>query len=233
MEEREIQAEYYRRTAENYDEAHLEADPEHGMALAFMAGAIRELGVESVLDVGSGTGRVLGYLDRVLPQVRSLGVEPVEALRKIGHEKGIAPDRLVDGDATRLDHADGSFDLVCEYAVLHHVADPTQVVTEMLRVARRGIFISDANRYGQGRPLARGVKQALSALGLWPMANLIKTRGKGYIITEGDGLSYSYSVFDNYDLVQKNCRQVHLLNTAPGGINPYRTAPHVALLGIK
>jgi len=52
-----LQREYYRRTAERYDSWHLN-DPEHAFALAFMTSMINFLGVRSVLDVGTGTGRV-------------------------------------------------------------------------------------------------------------------------------------------------------------------------------
>lgn len=68
-------------------------------------------------------------------------------------------------------------------------------MSEMLRVAQKAIFISDANNFGQGRFLARTAKQALNALGLWKTVDFIKTKGKGYTISEGDGLAYSYSVF--------------------------------------
>ena len=62
---------------------------------------------------------------------------------------------------------------------------------------------------------------------------IVKTKGKGYTISEGDGLAYSYSVFNSYKQIKAKCRSIHLLNTQDGLINPYRTASHVALLGIK
>jgi hypothetical protein len=65
------------------------------------------------------------------------------------------------------------------------------------------------------------------------MADHIKTKGRGYTISAGDGLAYSYSVFDNYQQIQKKCSRIHLLNTMDGQINFYRTASHIALLGIK
>ena len=77
------------------------------------------------------------------------------------------------------------------------------------------------------------MKQTFHALGLWPLVDFIKTRGRGYTISEGDGLAYSYSVFNNYRQIRAQCTSVHLINTLDAGINPYRTATHVALLGIK
>jgi ubiquinone/menaquinone biosynthesis C-methylase UbiE len=128
---------------------------------------------------------------------------------------------------------DGSFDLVCEFGALHHIPKPSRAVAEMLRVARKAVFISDCNNFGQGSGISRLIKQSMNAVGLWPVANLIKTKGKGYSLTEGDGLAYSYSVFNDYKQISRECQAVHLLNTINARPNLYRTASHVALLGIK
>lgn len=227
-----IQRAYYKSTARRYDAAHVHEKDEHYLALRFLDAAIDYYGITSVLDVGAGTGRVALYLKAKHPALKIVSVEPVKELREVGHAKGLSEAELIAGDATKLQFADGAFDLVCEIGILHHVRDPAAVVAEMLRVAKVGIFISDSNNFGQGSFLLRAVKQFLHALGLWKAANWIKTMGKGYQITEGDGLAYSYSVFKNYDQIARVCR-THILNTAPAGINPYRTAPLVALLGIK
>ena len=155
------------------------------------------------------------------------------SLRQEGHSRGIPKDALVDGDATQLAYSAGSFDLVCAFSVLHHIPKPELAVREMLRVAKRGIFILDANNFAQGGRLSRTVKQTLNALGLWPLANFIRTRGRGYMESEGDGIFYSYSVFSSYPTIRQNCRSVHLLNISDGGRNLYRTADVVALLGLK
>ena len=53
------------------------------------------------------------------------------------------------------------------------------------------------------------------------------------MISEGDGSFYSYSVFDNYAQIKKNCKSVHLFNTKNANENLYKTSPHLTLLGIK
>lgn len=232
-EEVQIQQRYYAETAARYDAMHIDQHDEHFFALSFLVGAIDYLDIRSVLDIGSGTGRALQHLKRLRPELKIVGVEPVEALREIGYSKGLAKTELVDGDATSLSFANNEFDLVCEFGVLHHIRHPDQAVAEMLRVSRKAIFISDANNFGQGSAVMRSAKQLINALGLWKLADLIKTKGKGYSITEGDGLAYSYSVFTNYQQIRKQCRNVHLLNTKDGFIDPYKTASHVALLGVK
>jgi hypothetical protein len=103
----------------------------------------------------------------------------------------------------------------------------------MLRVARKAIFISDANNFGQGGKLARRLKQAINALGLWRAFDWLRTGGKGYHVSAGDGLFYSYSVFGDYDQIRGACGSLHQFNTVDAGPNLYGSAPHVALLGLK
>lgn len=229
----EIQRAYYANTAQRYDDRHGEDVGEHSFALSFLISSLEYLGTQSILDVGCGTGRALLKVKKERPGIAEVGIEPSQELRAVGHSKGLSESELVDGDAMSLPFPDGSFDLVCEFGVLHHLPDPSKAVSEMLRVSRKAIFISDSNNFGQGSRLSRLLKQAINALGLWPMADLIKTKGRGYTISEGDGLAYSYSVFNDYKQIARACKYVHFLNTAGGGPNLYRAATHVALLGIK
>lgn len=228
-----IQRQYYSDTAADYNNLHMDECGEHYFALTFLEAIIDFYGIESVLDIGAGTGRVALHLKEKKPGLKIVSVEPVSALRQIGHDAGLSEEELLDGDATALAFANNEFDLVCEFGVLHHIPTPERAVSEMLRVGKKGVFISDSNNFGQGSYLSRSLKQVLNALRLWPLANFIKTKGKGYTIFEGDGLAYSYSVYSDYDLIKKACSRVHVLNTKDGAINPYRTASHVALLGIK
>lgn len=232
----EIQRQYYAQSAGSYDAMHVAADKhdEHFLALSVMGSLLSYYDCRSVLDVGAGTGRTLQWLKQTGQELKTFGVEPVAELRELGYAKGISRDELVDGDATRLEFADNEFDVVCCFGVLHHVSRPELAVQEMLRVARRMIFISDANNFGQGSRLMRGFKQFTNALGLWPLFNYLKTRGRGYTISEGDGLAYSYSVFNSYPAIRSTCSTVHLFNTSDSAsVNPYRGASHVALAGLK
>jgi ubiquinone/menaquinone biosynthesis C-methylase UbiE len=228
----EIQREYYAKTSAQYDTMHFNDKDEHYFALRFLEGVIDFYDIKTILDLGAGTGRVAQYFKDKNPALKVISIEPVSELREIGHLKGLSKDELIDGDATNVSFHDNEFDLVCEFGVLHHIKTPEKVVKEMLRVSRIGLFISDTNNFGQGSFLSRSIKQFINALGLWKLAYLINTKGKGYTISEGDGLGYSYSVFNNYKLISEHC-QTHILNTVGAGVNPYKTAPHVALLGIK
>jgi ubiquinone/menaquinone biosynthesis C-methylase UbiE len=229
----DIQRAYYANTAQKYDEMHVAEFDEHGFALQFMLAVLENLGIRSILDIGCGTGRALIRIQAKMPGVSTVGIEPSPELRRIGHAKGLLDTQLIDGNGMNLDFPNDSFDLVCEFGALHHIPKPSKAVSEMLRVARKAIFISDSNNFVQGGKLSRLVKQTINALGLWPLANFINTKGRGYSISEGDGLAYSYSVFNDYKQIARTCQSVHLLNTNSAEPDLYRTASHVALLGIK
>lgn len=229
----EIQRRYYADTANRYDEIHGDSNVEHSFALQFMISVARYLGVRSILDVGSGTGRALLEIKSATHDIRVLGIEPSLELRQIGWSKGLSEAELVDGDAMKLAFDDGSFDLACEFGALHHIPVPSRAVSEMLRVSRMAIFISDCNNFGQGKSLSRFIKQVFNATGLWPLVDKIKTKGKGYTMSQDDGLAFSYSVFTDYRQIKESCASVHMLNLLNSGPNLYRTASHVALLGMK
>lgn len=229
----DAQRAYYASTADRYDAMHLDTKDEHYFALAFLMASLDYLEISSVLDIGSGTGRAIQFIKERRPDVRVVGIEPVEELRRQGHAKGLSEQELIEGDATQLQFSPSEFDLVCEFGVLHHVRQPDIVVAEMLRVAGKAIFVSDSNNFGQGSWASRSLKQIINLLGLWRVADLVKTRGKGYTVSKGDGLAYSYSVFNNYKQIRAQCSSVHLCNTEDAQINPYTTAGHVALLGVK
>jgi len=229
----EIQKEYYSNTAEQYDKHHIDGDREHEIAFDLMCGLSKRYNVSSILDIGSGTGRVSLEIKKQLPKVNIIGIEPSEALRSIAYKKGLNPSEIVDGNAMSLNYNDCEFDLVCEFAALHHIPRPELAVREMLRVARRYIFISDSNNFGHGSLPVRSLKQGLNLFKCWKIFDLIKTRGKGYTISEGDGLAYSYSVFNNYDIIKKECSAIYVMNTSGNGFSHYRQSSNIALFGVK
>ena len=162
-----------------------------------------------------------------------MGVEPVAGMRRIGHENGISADVLVEGDATHLDFEDGSFDVVSAFGVLHHVEDPSVVLAEMLRVAKVGIFVSDANRYGQGGWVVKRLKRVLYLLKLWKFVEKIRTGGKGYHQSEGDGVFYSYSVFDNFAQIRQKCPSIRIFTLVGTGVNPLFDSEQIGFFALK
>jgi ubiquinone/menaquinone biosynthesis C-methylase UbiE len=226
---------YYSRTAHHYDAMHLHPVDEHGKALnGFMGLAEVFAPVDSVLDVGAGTGRAIEKLRTRWPRAKVVGIEPVEELRRIGHSKGIPEDQLVAGDALKLAFDDNSFDFVVETGALHHIRTPIAAVKEMIRVARKGVMVSDSNNIGQGTAALRLFKFAVSSLGLWSALVFLETRGKMYKVSEGDGLYYSFSAFDCVPVMTNKFPTVHYMNTTnTRGFNLYRGATHVMIFACK
>jgi SAM-dependent methyltransferase len=201
-----LQRDYYTRTAGQYDAAHVGTEDEHGVACKIIAALLPLLGASTVLDVGAGTGRVATILGQLDPSLRVYGVDPVLALLQEARKKTRCP-ALV-GDGARLPFADGAFDAAVATGVLHHVPDPSTVVREMLRVSRLAVFISDNNIFGAGSKAVRLLKGALYGAGLWRIVKFIHTFGKGYSISDGDGVAYSYSVFFSYRLLCQHAATV-------------------------
>lgn len=232
----DMQRRYYTETASLYDSMHVTTDDEHYVALKYIVSFVHLLPSSSILDVGCGTGRAVKHFsERGMPVY---GIEPVQALiDQAVRKNGISRKQIICGTGSFLPFHDGSFDAVCEFGVLHHVPNPDLVVREMMRVARKAIFLSDSNRFGQGSMAIRLIKLALKKMKLWGIANLIKTRGKGYTFSEGDGLAYSYSVFDSYDLLANWAGRIILIPTRKENVtswfHPLLTSSHILLCAIK
>jgi ubiquinone/menaquinone biosynthesis C-methylase UbiE len=91
------------------------------------------------LDIGAGTGNLTRHLLEEGAQVTAGDVSPgclAEVERRFA-ETGRVETKLLDG-AGLGQFADGSFDLVACYSVLHHVPDYLALVHEMARVVRTG-----------------------------------------------------------------------------------------------
>jgi len=195
----EIQRQYYANTAQQYEQMHANEGAGDAFSAKLLHTIIRMVDAQSVLDVGAGTGLGLRALKDALPHLTVFGIEPVrELIQQAAQNGSAAPGTIFQGRGEALPFRDGSFDVVCEFATLHHVPDSGAVVKEMLRVARKVVFISDSNRFGQGSFLSRITKLLLFKSRLWGLFNYLRTSGKGFLTSDGDGLFYSYSVYDSF-----------------------------------
>jgi ubiquinone/menaquinone biosynthesis C-methylase UbiE len=235
----EIQRKYYTDTAASYDSMHAREGATDTSISNFVHAFLRMLQARSVLDVGTATARGMCDLKGALPHLFVCGVEPVSALvQQAVKDSATSHVSLVCATGEALPFSDNSFDVVCEFATLHHAANPNAVVKEMLRVARKAVFISDSNRFGQGSRAARLMKLLLFKGKLWGAYTFLRTRGKGYLITEGDGLAYSYSVYDSYDLVSRWADRVILIPTtakekSPSWFHPLLNSGGVLVCALK
>lgn len=233
-----IQRQYYTDTAARYDSMHAHEGGTDASITKYMYTFARMLEVRSILDVGTATGATLRDIQQALPGTFVCGVEPVAALVAQAARNGeVASGRILQATGEALPFPDASFDAVCEFATLHHAANPTAVVKEMLRVARKAVFLCDSNRFGQGSLPARLLKLALYKAKLWPAFNYLRTGGKGYAITEGDGLAYSYSVYDSLEPVTRWANRVILIPTtgpkSAGWFHPLLTSSGILVCALK
>jgi ubiquinone/menaquinone biosynthesis C-methylase UbiE len=213
----EIQRKYYTDTATRYDSMHAHEGGTDRSITKFLHAFLPMLQARSVLDVGTATARGMCELKDALPHLFVCGVEPVSALvRQAVNDGATSHVSLICATGEALPFSDASFDVVCEFATLHHAANPNAVVKEMLRVARKAVFISDSNRFGQGPWAARLFKLLLWKSKLWGLYTFLRTGGKGYRITEGDGLAYSYSVYDSYHLIARWADRIILIPATVG-----------------
>jgi ubiquinone/menaquinone biosynthesis C-methylase UbiE len=202
---------YYEKSAHSYDSAHVVEGSLHDVSLHYISLMLADLSAGSVLDVGCGTGRALRYLSDHHSKIRLIGVDPVGALLRVGANKGIPRSGLVVADGLSVPFAAGSFDAVIELGILHHVPRPDLVVQEMLRVAKKAVFLSDSNLFGQGRRPIRKLKYLLHRLSLWRTVKYVQTRGRGYVVSDGDGISYSYSVYFQYRLLAEWAERIIII----------------------
>ena len=72
------QQDYYAETAPVYESMHVQPGDEHFIALEYVAALLHVVRAQSILDVGSGTGRAVRFLGQRCPELQVQGAEPVE-----------------------------------------------------------------------------------------------------------------------------------------------------------
>jgi ubiquinone/menaquinone biosynthesis C-methylase UbiE len=94
-----------------------------------------------VLDIACGTGKPMQIMS-VFPQLEVYGVDISDFFIRKAVERGISPERLRVGDATRLDYADDSFDYSYSIGSLEHFTEKgiARFVAECYRVTRSVSF---------------------------------------------------------------------------------------------
>jgi SAM-dependent methyltransferase len=98
-----------------------------------------DLGAD-MLEIGPGPGAATEWLRHRVRQLTAQEVDPAAAAALAGKYAG-GNVRIVVGDAADLNFADGCFDSVGSFTMLHHVPTPAQqnkILAEALRVLRPG-----------------------------------------------------------------------------------------------
>jgi SAM-dependent methyltransferase len=96
-----------------------------------------------ILDVGCGTGTMLGYLSRF---GQAQGIDTDAGAVAFCHERGVSAVRQV-GDLP-LPFADGTFDLITALDVIEHIEDDRAMLRELYRITRPGgLFLFSVPAY--------------------------------------------------------------------------------------
>ncbi len=131
-----IQRKYYTDTSAQYDAMHHHEGDDDPRTLRLLLAMLRMIEPQTLLYVGAGTGRAVRHLMDRMPELSVRGVEPVAArITEAVQKKGIPENTIIQGVGESLPFEDASFDVVCCFAMLHHVPKPDAVVREILRVA--------------------------------------------------------------------------------------------------
>lgn len=93
---------------------------------------------DRLLDVGCGTGALLGHLSASHPTARLFGVDPVPEMLAMARRRLPPAIRLAAGWAERLPFESGRFDVVVSCNVFHYIRQPMTALREMNRVLRPG-----------------------------------------------------------------------------------------------
>ena len=130
-------SESFRRKGADWDEMRALELPAQAVEAALL-GLLPSPG--QLLDVGTGTGRVLELL---APRVKqALGVDASKAMLALARSRlsgeQFAHCAVRQADMYRLPLSDGGYDTVVLQMVLHYAEDPTGVVAEAARVLRPG-----------------------------------------------------------------------------------------------
>ncbi|MCA9527894.1 MAG: methyltransferase domain-containing protein [Myxococcales bacterium] len=106
----------------------------HALLDQLQIGIARPLSASrDVLEVGCGTGMIL---KEIAPVARhAVGIDISRGMLGQAHDRGL---EVVEGSATALPFADGSFDFVYSFKVLAHVEGIHQALEEVSRVLRPG-----------------------------------------------------------------------------------------------
>jgi SAM-dependent methyltransferase len=145
-------SEAFQRQGADWDEMRALALPARAVEEALL-GVVPPAGVGRVIDIGTGTGRLLELL---APRMEfGLGIDasrPMLALARARLARaGLGHGTVRLADMYRLPLADATFDLAVLQMVLHYAEDPPGVIAEAVRVLRPGgrLVLVDLAEHGR------------------------------------------------------------------------------------
>jgi ArsR family transcriptional regulator len=111
-----------------------------GAVEAAIRSAVGSRPVQAMLDIGTGTGRMLQLLQDLY--VRGVGIDASHDMLSVARANlaaaGIDHAHVRQGDVTALPVPAGSFDLVVVHQVLHYLDDPARAIREAAKAVAPG-----------------------------------------------------------------------------------------------
>ncbi|SON57724.1 putative methyltransferase YcgJ [Hartmannibacter diazotrophicus] len=135
----EAAARYFRAMAENWDRLRSLHAPEDSVEATVRA-VVGDKPVQALLDIGTGTGRMLELLGPLA--ARAVGVDTSHDMLSVARarlsEAGLDHVQVRHGDAYDLQVQANGFDLVLVHQVLHYLDDPARAIREAARTLAPG-----------------------------------------------------------------------------------------------
>jgi ubiquinone/menaquinone biosynthesis C-methylase UbiE len=153
-----IASESFRRQGADWDEMRALDLPAAAVEAALLA-LVPERDAGRLLDIGTGTGRILELLAPRISQ--GIGVDASKAMLALARSRlarpGLSHCSVRLADMYRLPLPDATFDLAVMQMVLHYAEDPPGVLAELGRVLRPGsrLILIDLAHHGRGDLLTK------------------------------------------------------------------------------
>jgi len=97
-----------------------------------------------ILEIGCGTGALLFVMNKNLDYQNMIGID----ISDVAKELSIAPDVTFQGDASKLDFADKTFDLIVSIGTYEHLTEENIEASfnEVVRVGKKAVLWIDNDR---------------------------------------------------------------------------------------
>jgi ubiquinone/menaquinone biosynthesis C-methylase UbiE len=141
---------------------------------------IRIMKGQTLLEIGCGSGFICSHMAEKY-RLKVVGVDLDPAMIQIAHSNfGKKPNtRFIVMDATKLDFADGEFDLVLSFGVMHHIPNWQEALSEVSRVLKPGgvLIFGDLAYSRFTARMVRRFSQSLGGYTIDEVAALLRTKG--------------------------------------------------------
>jgi ArsR family transcriptional regulator len=151
-------SESFRRQGADWDEMRALNLPAAAVEAALLSLTLED-GALRLLDIGTGTGRVLELLASRIDQ--GVGIDASKAMLALARSRlaraGLTHCSVRLADMYRIPITDASFDMAVMQMVLHYAEDPPAALAEAARVLRPGgrLIVIDLARHGREELLSR------------------------------------------------------------------------------